>query len=163
MARPRERWWMKLSRLIARRPQLSQQMKNQFFPLIRANTRLNDVNKRSLKREVRVRPNADGNAYFVHLSTVCWSTTRSEGANANSQRPAKIPYKETLLRCITIRNLPPLNDQFDLDTVYFQITYEPNHTLRVDEVEYRAHKLKSVGIHEGEFNMLLSRTQSRSD
>ena len=93
MARPRERWWMKLSRLIARRPQHSQQMKNQVFPLIRANTRLNDVNKRSLKREVRVRPNADGNAYFVHLSTVCWSTTRSEGANANSQRPAKIPYK----------------------------------------------------------------------
>ena len=40
------------------------------------------------------------------------------------------------------------------DTVDFQISYELNHTFRVDEVEYRAHKLKSVGIHEGEFNML---------
>ena len=40
------------------------------------------------------------------------------------------------------------------DTVDFQISYELNHTFRVDEVEYRAHKLKSVGIHEREFNML---------
>jgi molecular chaperone DnaK (HSP70) len=154
MARPRERWWMKLSRLIARRPQHSQQSKNQFFPLIRANTRLNDASKRTLKWEARVRPNADGNAYLYIYQRFVGRPPRSEGANANSQRPAKIPYKETLLRVITIPNLPPLNHQVDLDTVYFQITYEPNHTLRVDEVMYRGHKLKSVEVHEGEFNML---------
>jgi len=143
MTYPRRTGWEKLKDWLSGRKE-SQGL--EFFPLIRSNTLLSDERQRTQRYRARTRPGPDGTVRIP----IC---QRFVGQVAGAAPSSEMHYSIRQVRRLTIPDLPPLNGTTDLDTVSFEVTYEPTHTLRFT-AEYRGHKLKPIEVREGEFNML---------
>ena len=152
MARRRDRWWTRLSSIFFVRKNQSKVIP-EFFPLIRSNTRLNDASKCTTTYKSRVVPGSDGKSHLLIYQRFVSRPSRTKYGKTIQPSSSEMQYKFVKLRCITIPDLPPLNDEVDIDHVIYRFTYDPTHTLRV-EAEFRGHKLKPIEVREGEFNML---------
>lgn len=154
MARPRVGGWQRLRRRLFFWEKAPKTPNAVFFPLIRSNTRLNDASHCTKEYQARVRPGADGKAYLhIYQRFVSRPPRESPQSETTQQASKDIQYKTIKLRHITIPNLTPTRDCTDIDTIFFQVTYEPTHTLRVT-ARFRGHELQAIEVREGEFNML---------
>ena len=153
MTIPRKTWWQKLCHWFSGRPK-AENTNQKFFPLICSNTLLSDESKRTRKCQARVRPGPDGKSRIDICQRFVSRQPTVPGAPDSDRRPSsEMHYTIRKVRRLTISDLRPANSQVDMDTVYFEVTYEPTHTLHFT-AEFRGHKLKPIEVREGEFNML---------
>lgn len=118
----------------------------EFFPLISSNTLLSDASKRTRRYTARARPGPDGT---IRIPICQRFVSQAPGAAPT----ADMHYTVREVHRLTIPDLPLANGATDRDTVSFEVTYEPNHTLRFT-AEFRGHKLTPIEVREHEFDKL---------